>query len=95
MPAVLEETNGTEPEITAHNFKIDYKSAAKDGLNSVQKELATREIEQKVKLELENERSQHQLNAFEASEMKETKAPSSLSMIEADLRTDIRRNYKC
>ena len=29
---------------------------------------------------LENERAQEQLNAFEASEVEETKAPSSLSM---------------
>ena len=73
MPAVLEETNGTEPEITANNFKIDYKTAAKDAPNRVQKEIF-----------------QHQLNAFEASEVEETKAPSSLSMIESDLRIDIR-----
>ena len=37
------------------------------------------EIEQKVKLELENEKTQERLNAIEASEMEETKAPSSLS----------------
>ena len=40
----------------------------------------TKEIEQKVKLELENEKIQEKLNAFEASEVEETKAPSSLSM---------------
>ena len=39
-----------------------------------------KEIEQKVKLELENEKIQEKLNAFEASEVEETKAPSSLSM---------------
>ena len=49
-------------------------------MNRVQLELATKEIEQKVKLELENERTQAQLNAFEESVLKETKAPSSLSM---------------
>ena len=40
----------------------------------------TNEIEQKVKLELENEKLQEKLNAFEASEVEETKAPNSLSM---------------
>ena len=39
----------------------------------------TREIEQKNKLELQNERNQEQFNAFEASEDEEMKAPSSLS----------------
>ena len=38
------------------------------------------EIEQKVKLELENDKIQEKRNAFEASEVEETKAPSSLSM---------------
>ena len=33
-----------------------------------------------MKLELENEKLQEKLNAFEASEVEETKAPSSLSM---------------
>ena len=33
-----------------------------------------------MKLELENEKTQDRLNAFEASEVEETKAPSSLSM---------------
>ena len=40
----------------------------------------TKEIEQKVKLELENEKTQERLNAFEASEVEETKVPSSLRM---------------
>ena len=40
----------------------------------------TKEIEQKMKLELENEKLQEQLNTFEATEFEETKAPSSLSM---------------
>ena len=40
----------------------------------------TKEIEQKLKLELENEKLQEQLNTFEATEVEETKAPSSLSM---------------
>ena len=42
--------------------------------------MVTKEIEQKVKLELENEKIQGRLNAFEASDVEETKAPSSLSM---------------
>ena len=33
-----------------------------------------------MKLELESEKLQEKLNAFEASEVDETKAPSSLSM---------------
>ena len=40
----------------------------------------TKEIEQKVKLELEKEKLQEKLNTFEATEVEETKAPSSLSM---------------
>ena len=40
----------------------------------------TKEIKQKVKLELESEKLQEQLNTFEATEVEETKAPSSLSM---------------
>ena len=44
------------------------------------KELVTKEIEQKVKLELENAKLEEKLNTFDASEVKETKAPSSLSM---------------
>ena len=40
----------------------------------------TKEIEQKVKLKLENEKLQEQLNIFEATEVEETKAPSSLSV---------------
>ena len=65
---------------TADDFKIDYKAAARDALNKVQQELVTKEIEQKVKLQLENEKIQEKLNAVEASEVEETKAPSSLSM---------------
>ena len=42
--------------------------------------MVTKEYEQKVKLEVENERTQDQLNAFEASVVEKTKAPSSLSM---------------
>ena len=80
LQVVLEETSGTEPETTVYNFKVNYKAAARDNLNWVQQELATREIDQKVKLKLENDRTQDQLNAFEAPEVKKTKAPSNLSM---------------
>ena len=78
--AVLEETSEPEPGTAANDFKIDSKAAAKFFLKRIQLEMATREIEQKVKLELENERAQEQLNAFEASEVEETNAPSKLSM---------------
>ena len=80
MQAVTEETRELEPVTAVDDFKIDYKAAARDALNRVQQELVTKEIEQKVKLELENEKIQERLNAFEASEVEETKAPSSLSM---------------
>ena len=77
---VIEETREPEPATAAHDFKVDYKAAARDALNRVQQELVTKEIEQKMKLELENEKLQEQLNTFEATEFEETKAPSSLSM---------------
>ena len=77
MQAVTEETVEPEPATAADDFKIDYKAAA---LNRVQQELVTKEIEQKAKLELENEKLQEQLNTFEATEFEETKAPSSLNM---------------
>ena len=80
MQAVTEETREPEPATAADDFKIDYRAAARDALNRVQQELVTKEIEQKVKLELENEKLQEQLNTFEATEVEETKAPSSLSM---------------
>ena len=80
MQAVTEETREPEPVTAADDFKIDYRAAARDALYRVQQELVTKEIEQKVKLELENEKLQEKLNAFEASEVEETKAPSSLSM---------------
>ena len=80
MQAVTEETREPEPATAADGFKIDYKAAARDALNRVQQELVTKEIEQKVKLELENEKLQEQLNTFEATEFEETKAPSSLDM---------------
>ena len=80
MQAVTEETCEPEPVTAADDFKIDYRAAARDALNRVQQELVKKEIEQKVKLELDNEKLQEKLNAFEAAEVEKTKAPSSLSM---------------
>ena len=80
MQAVTEEALEPEPATAADDFKIDYRAAARDAINRVQQELVTKEIEQKVKLELENEKLKEQLNAFEATEVEEAKAPSSLSM---------------
>ena len=77
MQAVTEETCEPETVTAANNFKIDYRAAARDAVNRVQQELVTKKIEQKVKLELENEKLQEKLNTFEATEVKE---PSSLSM---------------
>ena len=79
IQAVTEEICEQEPVTAADDFKIDYRAAARDALNSVQQELVKKEIEQKVKLELENEKQQEKLNTFEATEVEETKAPSSLS----------------
>ena len=79
MQAVTEEICEPGPVTAADDFKIDYRAAARDALNRVQQELVTKEIEQKVKLELENEKLQEKLNTFEAIEVEETKAPSSLS----------------
>ena len=81
MQAVTEEIREPESVTAVDDFKIDYRAAARDTLNKVQQELVTKDIEQKVKLELENENIQEKLNAFEVSEVEETKAPSSLSMI--------------
>ena len=78
--AVTKETCKPEPATATDDFKIDYRAAARDALNRVQQELVTKEIEQKAKLELEIEKLQEQLNTFEATEVEETKAPSSLSM---------------
>ena len=80
MQALTEETCEPETVTAADDFKIDYRAAARDTLNRVQKELVTKKIEQKVKLELEIEKLQEKLNTFEATELEETKAPSSLSM---------------
>ena len=78
MQAVTEEMSEPEPVTAADDLKMDYGAAARDALNSVQQELVKKEIE-KVKLELENEKTQERLNAFGASEVEEKKAPSSLS----------------
>ena len=80
MQVVTEETCEPEPVTAAIDFKINYRAAARDALNRVQQELVTKEIEQKVKLELEIEKLQEKLNTFEATEVEETKAPSSLSL---------------
>ena len=80
MQAVTEETCEPERVPAANDFKIEYRAAARDDLNRVQQELVAKQIERKVKLELEKEKLQEKLNAFEASEVEETKAPSSLSM---------------
>ena len=81
MQAATEEICEPEPVTAADDFKIDYyKVAARDALYRVQQELVTKEIEQNVKLELENEKTQEKLNAFEASEVEETKVPSSMRM---------------
>ena len=61
MQAVTEETREPDPATAADDFKIDYRSAARDALNRIQQELVTKEIEQKVKLELEIEKLQEQL----------------------------------
>ena len=78
--AVTEKTCEPEPVTAADVFKIDYRAPARDALNRVQQELVTREIEQTVKLELENDKIQEKLNIFEATEVEKTKAPSSLSI---------------
>ena len=80
MQAATEEIREPEPVTAADAFKIDYRAAARDVLNRVQQELMTKEIEQKVKLEIKNDKNQEMLNAFEALEIEETKPPSSLSM---------------
>ena len=80
VQAVTEETCEPEKVTAADDFKIDYRAAARDALNRVQQELVTKKIEEKVKLELENEKLQEKLNTFEATEVEDIKAPSSLSM---------------
>ena len=57
LQAVTEERCELELVTAADDFKIDYRAAARDALNRVQQELVMKEIEQKVKLELENEKN--------------------------------------
>ena len=57
MQAVTEEIREPEPVTAVDDFKIDYRAAARDALKKVQQELVTKEIEQKVKLELKNEKT--------------------------------------
>ena len=66
MQAVTEEIREPQPVTAVDHFKIDYKAAARATLYRVQQELVTKEIEQKVKSELENEKTQEKLTAFEA-----------------------------
>ena len=73
MQTVTEETCEPEPVTAADDFKVDYRAAARDALNRVQQELVSKEVEQKVKHELENEKLQKKLNAFEASEVEKRK----------------------
>ena len=79
MQEITEKRREPDPVTAVDDFKIDYRAAARDALNRVQQELVKKEIEQKKKLELENETFQERLNAFETSEVEETKALSSLS----------------
>ena len=73
MQAVTAEMRDLEHGTAADDFKIDYKAAARDTLNRVEQDLLTKEMEQKGKLELENERTQEKLNAFEASGVEKRK----------------------
>ena len=73
MQAVTEETCEPEPVTAVDDFKIDYRAATRDALHRAQQELATKEIEQKVKLELENEKLQEKQNTFEATEIRRDK----------------------
>ena len=80
VQTVTKEMRELETVTAVVDFKIDYRAAARDALNRVQQKLVTKEIEQKVKLELENEKIRERLNDFGASKVEETKAPSILSM---------------
>ena len=81
LQAVAEPAPETKPDWTLQDFTIDYKAAARGAINRDQQELAKNKIEQKVKLELEYEEMQDQMNAFEATSVEEIKAPSSLNVI--------------
>ena len=52
MQAITDEMREPEPLTAADDFKIDYRAATRDALSRVKQELVTKEIEQKVKLEL-------------------------------------------
>ena len=56
MHAVTEEIREPEPVTAVEDFKSDYRAATRDALNRVQQELVTKEIKQKVKLEMESEK---------------------------------------
>ena len=93
MQAVTEVISEPEPVTAADDFKTDYKAAARYALYRVQQLLVTKELEQKVKLELENEKTQERLNAFEASEVEATKAPISLSQFENETKRDLWQTF--
>ena len=78
IQTVKKQATGAEPQ--SENFRIDNKAAAKHIWSRVEKELETKERDQKMKLDLGIDRLQDQLNAFEASLLEENKEPSSLSM---------------
>ena len=80
MQAVVGHEIKAKPELAAQEFKLDYKAAAWDATKRVEPEMAKKEIEQKVKIEIDYEREQDLLNAFESASKVETKTPSSLSM---------------
>ena len=61
MQAVTEGIREPEPVTAADDFKIEYKAAARDALYRAQRELLAKEIKQKVKLKLENEKTQEKL----------------------------------
>ena len=88
MQAVTEKMREPEPVTAADDFKIDYRAASRDALNRVQQKLVTKEIDQKVKLELENQKTQERLNAFEASEEEKNKSTKQFEH-ECDFRADV------
>ena len=73
MQAITEEMREPEPVTSADDFNIDSRAAARDALNRVQQELVTKKIEQKVRLELPNEKIQEKLNASRHQRSKKRK----------------------
>ena len=73
LQAVTEEIIEPELVTAVDDFKIDYRAAARDDLKRVQQELVTKQIEQKVKLELKNEKTQERLNASRHQKSKKRK----------------------